>query len=114
MLLCGRIFTEFQFMRVSQFVESMREYGCEKDSLYVDGIWGNRDRGQVWELIGTDVAGCLAKSISVKFYGGPPGYKKIYRGSLLTLLIDRVMMAALADGMLAAKPLFPQEYANEN
>lgn len=34
----------------------------------------------------------LASEVSpITFYGGPPGNKSLYRGSLLTMLLDRVL-----------------------
>ena len=36
------------------------------------------------------LAGVLAARIVIWFYGGPPGYKEWFEGTLLTLLIDHL------------------------
>ena len=105
-----RILHEMKYMSVKQFVQSMREYGCQNDNVTVEGVWnGGRVRGRVWELAETNIAILCATSVPCTFYGGPPGNRQMYKGTLMTLLLDRVMSAALEDGMKAITPLFPAE-----
>jgi len=45
------------------------------------------------------IAGIGAEEISpISFYGGPPGHRKFYNGSLLTWLCDLVMYAWVTEG----------------
>jgi hypothetical protein len=105
-----RIMHELQYMSVKQFVASMSEYGSLHDSVIVEGVWnGDRVRGRVWELAETNIAILCASSVKCRFFGGPPGNRTYYTGSLLTMLMDRVMSAAIENGLKAAKPLFPNE-----
>lgn len=103
-----KILHELSMMTVREFVQFMHEYHSSNDTVLVDGIWsGDRIHGRVWELAETNAAPSLAKNIKIKFYGGPPDNRTYYTGSLLTMLMDRVMSAALEDGIKAVKYIFP-------
>ncbi len=105
-----RILHELKYLSVKQFVQAMREYGSLNDSVIVEGVWaGDRVRGRVWELAETNISILCAASVRCRFYGGPIGNRTYYNGSLLTMLLDRVMSAALEKGVVAAQPLFPNE-----
>ncbi len=105
-----RILHDLLNMSVSDFVQAMREFNSHNDFVTVRGIWTNRERGVVWELSGTNIAMMPARAIQCKFYGGPPGNRQYYEGTLLTMFMDRVMSDALDEGMKAAGKLFPNEY----
>jgi len=96
-------------LTVKNFIKHMREYGSELDWVYVQGVWTNRDRGQVWELGGTNLAMMPASDVKCTFYGGPEGARTHYKGTLLTMLCDRAMTCALSEGMQSARYLFPGE-----
>ena len=100
-----RILRDLRNITVTQFVQIMREFHSHSDSLRVEGIWSGRSRGVVWELAQTNVTMLPARTIRISFYGGPPGSKMYYSGTLLTMLIDRVMSDALEVGMIASEKL---------
>ena len=109
MALLFRIEHDLLQMSVKEFVRFMQIYTSHNDWVYVQGIWSGRERGQVWELAGTNISVVPASTIHCKFYGGPAGARTYYKGTLLTMLCDRVMNCALETGMEAARPLFPNE-----
>jgi hypothetical protein len=104
-----RILHDLSKMSVRAFVQAMKEYDSHNDSLVVTGLWAGRDRGVVWELEHTNAAMLPADSIHCHFYGGPPGSKALYKGTLLTMLMDRVMICAISRGYGAVGKLFPEE-----
>jgi len=104
-----RIMHDLSNMTVREFVQTMREYSSHSDTVIAPGMWTNRDRGVVWELASTAASMLPADTIKIQFYGGPPGGKALYRGTLLTMLMDRVMTSALTEGYKSVGKLFPNE-----
>lgn len=44
------------------------------------------------------MAGCLASRVRIRFWGGPPGDRGFYKGTILTMLIDQLFQCvATAD-----------------
>ena len=53
-------------------------------------------------------AGCLASRVRIQFWGGPPGDKGFYGGSILTMLIDKLFQC-VAYGEIATVEEFLEE-----
>lgn len=107
--LYNRILHEFSNITVRGVVEFLWEYDSLNDTVIIPNLWPNRDRGKVWELQCIPIESRPAKEIRCTFFGGPPGARCKYNGSILTMLLDRVMACALEKGWSAAKPIFPKE-----
>jgi hypothetical protein len=107
--LYNRILYKFSNLTVRGVVEFLWEYDSLSDTVIIPNLWTNRDRGKVWELQNTHVENQPARDIRCTFFGGPPGARDKYNGSILTILLDRVMACALEKGWAAARPIFPKK-----
>jgi hypothetical protein len=61
---------------------------------------------QIFELGAQKDIGCmLARNLKIVFIGGPPGAYERYEGSLLTMLIDRIIWEEIHGSMMTDKIL---------
>src|SRR5574340_322217 len=84
----NRIENHFKGIIVRDFVATMKKLNSDKDSVKL--IFSNYFK-HVSDLDQPGVNGLLASSIKCKFFGGPPKRQTVYQGSLLTMLVDRVL-----------------------
>ncbi len=84
-------------MTVIEFVAAMRKLKAFGDTISIpsfsDGGWHG-----VWELGKVSFGLAKARTIPCRFYGGPPDQHGIYTGTLITVLIDRILTATYGDG----------------
>ncbi len=81
---------------VNQFVQHMRTIKSANDTLSIPAFVGNGVR-IVWELDGSTIGLAKARNIPCKFYGGPPHGRDTYEGTLLVMLIDRILDISFED-----------------
>lgn len=78
---------------VSEFLTYMRQIDCSGDRVTIKGL-KYRDNLYIWELRGFhDSTKC--SDLECAFWGGPPTKPAFYHGTLLTLLMDRFLVAGL-------------------
>jgi len=75
---------------VIQFVQKMVKLNAHNDALNIPTV-KNGETCKVWELNYEIFGTTCAKQIPCLFYGGPPTKHTIYTGTLLTMLIDRIL-----------------------
>jgi hypothetical protein len=77
---------------VEDLVYNMKEIGCGHNSARIEIL------GLQWytmtELLHKPVRRAPARHIVIRFYGGPPGAQGVYDGTLLTMLMDRLLQNA--------------------
>ncbi len=76
---------------MQDFVATMQKLDAHKDSIKL--IFSDRHDHykRVLDLNRPGVNKLLASSIKCVFFGGPPKRQTVYKGSLLTMLVDRVL-----------------------
>lgn len=109
---CLRNFhTRFQNIPVSRVAEILVKLGHGNEVIW----WVNvtqPDRKFSWSAgqFGKDLNTCklLARQIkNVEFYGGPPGYLCNHTGTLLTVFMDRLLLAVARGGYNALDTAIP-------
>jgi len=88
------LFAKLAETTVGEFLFLMRKLDCLRDHIIVKGI-KKRDRIDICELDTSAMRLIPIKNIPCKFYGGPPKGRGTYSGSLLSLLIDRILTVSL-------------------
>lgn len=85
------IFSELQKdlaqITVEEFLVFMGDLQLLNDSIMVPGF-KNR-QVYIWELSHSGLGPILAKHVGCVFHGGPPNARQVYKGTLLSVLIDR-------------------------
>ncbi len=85
-------------LTVSQFIQYMTELGAQDDEMSIPAF--RNGNCFVHELLSVSFGRARARCIPCSFYGGPPKGHSVYRGTLLTMFIDRLLTAALANNFM--------------
>lgn len=84
------LFSDLLRLNVRHFLVLMNEMNRMHDHIIMQGL-KKRDRIYIWELKDTALKDIKINTIPCRFYGGPPQHKTVYQGTLLTVLIDRIL-----------------------
>ena len=85
--------TIFGDCTVPEFLKYMKQLDCSGDRVIIQGL-KYRDNLYIWELRGFH-EGVKCSDLECAFWGGPPTKPAFYRGTLLTLLMDRFLTTGL-------------------
>jgi hypothetical protein len=87
----------------------MKALNAHKDLIHIPSYKGSSPFA-VWELHSTSFGLAKAKSVPCRFYGGPPMKYTTFTGTLLTMLIDRILTAHYNGNLdVVNKFLLPQQ-----
>lgn len=78
-------------LTVDECVQLMYKLHRQHDCVYISEVGRYGFNAYVWELPNTECQHKRLKAIRCRFLGGPPGYEKIFDGSLLSMVADRVL-----------------------
>ena len=87
MLTFSELLKRFEQITVDDFLNHMATLGSLNDSIMIPGF-KNR-QVYIWEISHSGLGPILAKHVGCVFFGGPPSSKRTYKGTLLSVLIDR-------------------------
>jgi hypothetical protein len=83
-------------IKLDELIDYMRRLGCNFDSVTLVTAVGPKHVG-IWEATELMHKNTICKNTLCTFYGGPPTQFRIYSGSLLTVLVDRLLTAGVVD-----------------
>jgi hypothetical protein len=82
---------------VDELIQLMYRLHCPYDYVYVHEAGKYGYSAYVWELSNTECAHKRLRAVKCKFLGGPPNEHRIYEGTLLSMLTDRVLNHACVE-----------------
>lgn len=97
----SRMYEAFEDSTVAEIVSALCKLDCGKNCAKVS-IMGDSWR-EVMSLAHLPLHRTKAKYIKVEFWGGPPGKQTIFSGSLVTMLMDRLMQDSLNHPAVASE-----------
>lgn len=100
-------------IQVGRVCQILIEAGCGDDEFYMLGVQWTANKLMRQRIRSTDpaknrIGSWFAGSTRpVSFVGGPPGGLKSRRGSLMTLMLDRIAALTLLEGWQAMDKIIP-------
>ncbi len=92
MTLADKMMEQLGAISVEEAVEMLMDMGYADEPIVIPDNKGNRTSSP-WRILNEDyMADYPAAGCTIIFCGGPPGQPYWYTGSLLTLVIDKLML----------------------
>jgi hypothetical protein len=91
----NQMYRTFGGLTVAEVAERLDDIGCQHNTCGVEVLGGRWY--EIEALLSQPVHRSLARYIHVKFFGGPPRHEAVYKGTLITMLIDRLMTRSIYD-----------------
>lgn len=97
MKLADRLLAQLGGISIEEAVEMLRDWGYADEAIVIPGEDGNK-ASSPWRILNEELmADYPAAGCTILFNGGPPGNTYWYTGTLLTMVVDKIMFTIVSE-----------------